>query len=43
MAELQLGMFAEVAINLLPIILIVADLLAIRADRQQAMKLLDLR
>ena len=42
-AELRLGMRADVGFHLLPVIVVVADLLAVSADRQQAMELLDAR
>src|ERR1041384_3036845 len=42
MTELRGRMFANVALDLLPVVLIIADVLAIRTDRQNALQLLDL-
>ena len=39
MAELNVGVAAYIVLHLLPVVLIVADLLAVRADRKQALKL----
>src|SRR5947209_8349711 len=40
-AELGLGVLADVRLDLLPVVLVVADLLAVGADRQEAAELLD--
>jgi hypothetical protein len=40
--ELGTGMFGDVVLNRLPVVLIVANVLAVRADRQQPLQGLDL-
>src|SRR5207245_6003577 len=37
--ELDIGVIADVLLDLLPVVLVVADLLAVRADRQQSPQL----
>src|SRR5947207_2572941 len=41
MTELGVGMFGDVAFQLLPVLIVAADSFAVRADRQQPAKLLD--
>src|SRR5581483_734696 len=40
-AELRIGMFGDVAFDLLPVLIVAANPLAVAADRQQAAQLLD--
>ena len=42
MAEMQVGMSAQESLDLLPVVLVVADLLAIRTNRQQPAQRFDL-
>jgi hypothetical protein len=43
MAELGFRMLRDILFNLLPVILIVTDFLAVRTNRQEALELLDAR
>jgi uncharacterized membrane protein len=40
-AELPLGMFSDVVLHPLPVVLVVSDLFALTTDRQQSRELLD--
>src|SRR6185436_17699408 len=40
-AELRIGVLRDVALNLLPVLIVAADALAVAADRQQPVELLD--
>ena len=42
MTELAPGSFIDVGLNLLPVILVVADFFAVRTNRQEGLELLDL-
>ena len=41
MGEISFGMFADICLNLLPVALVITDILAGSADRQQAAEFFD--
>src|SRR2546427_1341716 len=41
MTELRVGVFGDVALQLLPVLIVAADALAVRTDRQESAQLLD--
>ena len=43
MTELQIGMLSDVVLDLLPVVAVGADMLAIAADREKAVQLFDVR